>query len=139
VVLRAAEPCVLPAEICADGLDNDADGLIDCADQDCQNDPVCDQFAAVYFPNVVMKESATNNFFGVSTSADESVTIIDMSIYDRWGAMIYHIENRSAADRSHQWNVFVKNQIIQSGVYTYAAILSFEGRERTYAGEFLLL
>jgi len=30
-----------PAEICDDGLDNDADGLTDCDDPDCTNDPAC--------------------------------------------------------------------------------------------------
>ena len=28
-------------EICTDGLDNDGDGLIDCADSDCASDPIC--------------------------------------------------------------------------------------------------
>jgi hypothetical protein len=32
-------------ERCRDGIDNDGDGLIDCADQDCQSLPQC---AAVY-------------------------------------------------------------------------------------------
>ena len=30
-----------PVEICDDGLDNDKDGLIDCADSDCSADPIC--------------------------------------------------------------------------------------------------
>lgn len=32
---------LLGAEICDDGIDNDADGAIDCADIDCGGDPVC--------------------------------------------------------------------------------------------------
>lgn len=28
-------------EICNDGIDNDGDGLIDCADPDCAQDPAC--------------------------------------------------------------------------------------------------
>ena len=30
-----------PMEICDDGLDNDKDGLNDCADSDCSADPIC--------------------------------------------------------------------------------------------------
>ena len=30
-----------PGEDCADGIDNDCDGLVDCADEDCIDDPVC--------------------------------------------------------------------------------------------------
>ncbi len=32
---------VPPAEICNDGLDNDLDGQVDCADSDCTNDLAC--------------------------------------------------------------------------------------------------
>jgi len=28
-------------EVCNDGIDNDTDGLVDCADSDCANDPAC--------------------------------------------------------------------------------------------------
>jgi hypothetical protein len=30
-----------PAEVCDDGIDNDGDGQVDCADSDCANNPVC--------------------------------------------------------------------------------------------------
>ncbi|MFH2009388.1 MAG: hypothetical protein ABI333_22545 [bacterium] len=32
-------------EICGDGLDNDNDGLVDCADSDCHMDPTCGELA----------------------------------------------------------------------------------------------
>jgi hypothetical protein len=31
-----------PTEVCDDGIDNDGDGDIDCADSDCANNPICD-------------------------------------------------------------------------------------------------
>ncbi|MFT5587187.1 MAG: hypothetical protein ACI9VR_004795 [Cognaticolwellia sp.] len=33
----------LPERACADGVDNDQDGLTDCADDDCDGDAVCDK------------------------------------------------------------------------------------------------
>jgi hypothetical protein len=33
--------CLPPVEICADGIDNDGDGLIDCLDTDCDVDQSC--------------------------------------------------------------------------------------------------
>lgn len=35
--------CGTSKEVCNDGLDNDKDGLVDCADQDCAADPTCVQ------------------------------------------------------------------------------------------------
>lgn len=31
----------IPVEICADGIDNDGDGLIDCQDPDCEANEAC--------------------------------------------------------------------------------------------------
>ena len=33
--------CVPTTEVCTDGVDNDCDGAIDCADSDCATDPAC--------------------------------------------------------------------------------------------------
>ncbi len=43
-----ADPCAIagPAENCADGMDNDCDLAIDCADTDCQSDADTDGFIA---------------------------------------------------------------------------------------------
>ena len=38
------EPCdcpPAPVELCTNGVDDDGDGLVDCADPDCDNDPAC--------------------------------------------------------------------------------------------------
>jgi predicted ribosomally synthesized peptide with SipW-like signal peptide len=40
-VCTPSGPCTPQTEVCNDGLDNDCDGKIDCADSDCTNDPVC--------------------------------------------------------------------------------------------------
>jgi hypothetical protein len=35
--------CTLGAEVCGNGVDDDCDGLIDCADSECSSDPSCQQ------------------------------------------------------------------------------------------------
>jgi hypothetical protein len=40
-ICQAAVPCDPTPEICTGGLDEDCDGLIDCADPDCSADPNC--------------------------------------------------------------------------------------------------
>lgn len=37
-----AQQRALPAELCADGVDNDRDGRVDCTDPDCAEDPACE-------------------------------------------------------------------------------------------------
>ena len=39
--LLAACACSAPAEYCANGADDDDDGFVDCADQDCTDDAAC--------------------------------------------------------------------------------------------------
>ena len=39
--LDPAPPCTPAAEVCNDGVDNDCDGAIDCADADCAGNPAC--------------------------------------------------------------------------------------------------
>jgi len=34
-------PCTPSAEVCNDGIDNDCDGAVDCADSNCSGDPGC--------------------------------------------------------------------------------------------------
>jgi hypothetical protein len=38
--------CALPVEDCASGVDDDGDDAIDCADEDCREDPACEGIAA---------------------------------------------------------------------------------------------
>jgi len=41
VVLSAGTAVAQVKEICNDGIDNDGDKMIDCADSDCMTDPAC--------------------------------------------------------------------------------------------------
>ena len=40
----------LATELCADGVDNDRDGRIDCTDPDCVEDPACEGVCQVIPP-----------------------------------------------------------------------------------------
>ncbi len=51
------------AETCGDGVDNEGDGLSDCADPDCAADPVCG-------PELVCDDGIDNDFDGLPDCAD---------------------------------------------------------------------
>ena len=53
-------------EVCSDGLDNDCDGFVDCADSDCSANPVC---GPVCMPEVC-NDGLDNDCDGLSDCAD---------------------------------------------------------------------
>ncbi len=139
IVLTAGVDCPTPSEICNDGIENDGDGLIDCDDPDCAMAVNCLSTTRYYIPNAVLRNSEQNNTFGVATNFPSQVLIEQLSIYDRWGSLIHHVENRIALDDSHRWPSSADSGTHMSGVYTYAIVLN-DGRERTrLTGTFTLL
>ena len=54
------------AEVCNDGLDNDCDGFVDCADPDCSANPAC---GPVCMPEVC-NDGVDNDCDGLSDCAD---------------------------------------------------------------------
>ncbi len=64
--IRGATLCLLPSgfselEGCSDGIDNDNDGLTDCADPECSNEPACPE---------VCNDSVDNDADGLIDCAD---------------------------------------------------------------------
>jgi subtilisin-like proprotein convertase family protein len=55
----------LPAENCEDGIDNDANGFIDCADQACIAEPACAQAQTITVSNDELAEIPDNDSAGL--------------------------------------------------------------------------
>jgi len=53
-------------EVCSDGLDNDCDGFVDCADPDCSANPACGLVCMPEFCN----DGVDNDCDGLSDCAD---------------------------------------------------------------------
>jgi N-acetylneuraminic acid mutarotase len=69
-------------EACSDGQDNDGDGLVDCADEDCIADPICQvsQFTFVDTPGDSVASDSVRTFFLASEAT--SASYIHFSISD---------------------------------------------------------
>lgn len=119
VIIEPGRVCPGEQGRCADGDDNDADGLIDCLDPDCATDVNCLDLAAYYVPNAINPRSAINNSFGLYTESGKAILIKEINIYDRWGNIVHHRENVSSQDASHQWRGIHNGTEVSPGVYTY--------------------
>ena len=75
----------------------------------------------VFIPNVFSPNGDNiNDFFEVSTSNDEYVSI-DISIFDRWGSLIY---------RGEKWDGRHENKRVATGVYMYLIkLVDNQGKE----------
>lgn len=125
VVIEAGVTCELPQEICNDGMDNDGDGLVDCADDECFGASLCLQIPDYYVPNIISPGSGQNNVFRIQT--DNVLSIQSLTIYDRWGNQLFLQENISSADTGHGWNGTFLNNTVHSGVYIYHIIFNVNG------------
>ncbi|MFT6807422.1 MAG: gliding motility-associated-like protein [Saprospiraceae bacterium] len=127
--------CPVLEEICNDGIDNDINGLVDCEDPFCNNDPSCIIPAAYYIANVFSPSSSNNNALKINVNGNQPWSIIQFSIYDRWGNQIHNRINTSTQDASHAWDGMFNNQQVNPGVYFYHAKLTQDGRKIQVSGD----
>jgi len=133
VMLTATEVCVTPDEDCQDGVDNDLDGLTDCADPDCSINQSCFMEPTLFIPNIISINSSNNNVFSIQSP--EAIDIQSLSIYDRWGNQIYHRESLIGQDIDQGWDGTVQNRPVDNGVYIYQATLVVAGNSIHRTGD----
>ncbi len=74
----------------------------------------------IYLPNIISPNGdGKNDVFFPMTEAGISNTILEMSIFDRWGNRIFQNENFSFNDISQGWNGKFKNNSLDPGVYVF--------------------
>jgi len=135
ILITPAITCFEPDEICSDGIDNDSNGLIDCEDPFCSNDPLCISPVAYYISNVFSPSSSINNVFRIQVEDNRFLSILQFSIYDRWGNQIHNRTNTSTQDANHAWDGRINNAQVNPGVYFYRAELSQDGRNIQVSGD----
>jgi len=94
----------------------------------------------IYIPNVFSPGIQGENQKFTIYGSNALKHIREMRIYDRWGTMVYGIENLPANDPSEGWDGTFKGISLQTGVYVYLCVLEFsDGSVKTINGDILLL
>lgn len=88
----------------------------------------------VYIPNVFSPNGDGSNDFFTIISNKENVIIENLYIYDRWGNLLYLVEDQLLADID-PWNGTYQGRFLNPGVYVYMINALVEGREMSFSGD----
>jgi gliding motility-associated-like protein len=122
-------------DICADIYYNGGQ----CLESDCFTVRF-EEIVDVYIPNVFSPNNDDHNdVFYIKT--DESVSLIkSMSIFDRWGELIYHNTNFAPNEADLGWDGTFNGKSLLPGVYVYdIVVVSTEDKDYRYSGDITLI
>ena len=98
--------------------------------------------ADVVIPNIFSPNNdGTNDRFLVFVPDKLSATIRNMSIYDRWGNLVYQLKDVLPNDPESGWDGRFNGRLTNPGVYLYAVEVYFGalGQTKKYAGSVTLI
>lgn len=95
----------------------------------------------VYFPNAFSpNDDGVNDRFTVYGQQPNVQSIQRLTVFDRWGGLIYDATDLSPNDLSTGWDGKVKGKPADAGVYVYMAeVLFLDGLVEVYSGSVSLL
>ena len=92
----------------------------------------------IYLPTIFsLQEEGNNSFYPQSRETD--LMILDMSIYDRWGNLVFYRENFSINDPTQGWDGSFGSEPSLVGVYVYKMQFLLEGEIQNRAGSVTLV
>jgi gliding motility-associated-like protein len=91
----------------------------------------------VFIPNIfcVGANAPQNKLFYISTKGISRK--YNLSIFDRWGGLIYHENNLLSNDNQTGWDGKLNNSFAQSGVYIYKIVL--DGNDKPILGTITII
>lgn len=79
----------------------------------------------IYIPNVITSdEFRENNQFEFFTCPENSLTITSCKIYDRWGNLVFQVENIRLAESPLKWSGLNDSNRYNKGVYVYKIVVA---------------
>ncbi|MCB0652309.1 MAG: gliding motility-associated C-terminal domain-containing protein [Saprospiraceae bacterium] len=80
---------------------------------------------AIYIPNAISPNGdGVNEYFYVQSKRN-NVVVNKMSIFDRWGNLVFKTENVPVNQERSGWDAKFKGEPVQSGVFVYLVELEF--------------
>lgn len=94
----------------------------------------------VYIPNAFSpNDDGINDLFQVYPE-DGISSVVELRVFDRWGGMVYSVDNYDPKDSSIGWNGDFRGQAVKPGVYIYFVELKrVDGTTLHKSGEVTLL
>jgi gliding motility-associated-like protein len=110
-----------------------------CTDEDSMNVYVQHE-ADLYIPNVFSPNGDGINDWLLISAGGDIVQIESLTIFDRWGNMVYLNEKFQPNDASAAWDGKRKEVTMNPGVYAYKMIIAFaDGRTEIRHGDVTLI
>ncbi|NND31898.1 MAG: hypothetical protein HKN76_04850 [Saprospiraceae bacterium] len=85
----------------------------------------------VYVPNVFQRGSVNNGTFKISPHPDFSGLISNLTIYDRWGSVVYQSADPESILRGWDGRNY-KEQKINTGLFVYSVEIIYPDGSSTY-------
>lgn len=92
----------------------------------------------IYLPNVLsIKSNSGNNILFPELESGAGI-VTNLSVYDRWGGLVFVRENQSGIDRG--WNGLYLDKDLTAGVYLYSVDVRYlDGSESQFSSSVLLI
>lgn len=96
--------------------------------------------AKVFIPNAFSPNDDTNNDVFIPYGSGCAKQIKKMSIYNRWGNLVFSVENASFGNEKQGWTGKYNGKKLPTGVYVYVIEIEFgNGSSAMYSGDINLL
>lgn len=95
----------------------------------------------IYVPNVFSPNNdGVNDRFQIFTNGDSGTLIQRFLIFDRWGELVYEVNDFDSSEQNRFWNGTFRGQIMGAGTYVYFIEVSYaDGSSEILEGDVLLL
>lgn len=90
----------------------------------------------IYVPNIFSPQDRSN--FTVFSN-DQITTIDRLSIYDRWGNLMFLNENFITNDPDQGWDGTYNDRLVEQGVYVFVFVYELDGRKIVESGDVTLI